>query len=87
MNIHCIILARGGSKSIPQKNIMEFCGKPLLGWTIEQCIKSKSISDVWVSSDDIAILDVAKLYGAQSIKRQNSRGQCIGRYTDEFWNL
>jgi CMP-N,N'-diacetyllegionaminic acid synthase len=69
VNIHCIILARGGSKSIPQKNIMEFCGKPLLGWTIEQCIKSKSVSDIWVSSDDIAILDVAKLYGAQSIKR------------------
>ncbi|MDC0597158.1 acylneuraminate cytidylyltransferase family protein [Candidatus Pseudothioglobus singularis] len=69
MNIHCIILARGGSKGIPKKNIISFCGKPLLAWTIEQCLKAKYISNVWVSSDDDDILDVAEQYGAKKIKR------------------
>ena len=69
MNVHCIILARGGSKGIPKKNIIDFCGKPLLAWTIEQCRSSSSVSDVWVSSDDDDILDVAKSYAARTIKR------------------
>jgi N-acylneuraminate cytidylyltransferase len=69
VNIHCIILARGGSKGIPKKNIIDFCGKPLLAWTIEQCKSSNSVSDVWVSSDDKEILDVAISYGAKIINR------------------
>ena len=48
---HVIILARGGSKGIPKKNIIDFCGKPLIAWTIEQCLASKNINKVWVSSD------------------------------------
>jgi N-acylneuraminate cytidylyltransferase len=69
MNIHCIILARGGSKGILKKNIINFCGKPLLAWTIEQCLNVDNVSDVWVSSDDNDVLDVAKFYGAKIIKR------------------
>jgi CMP-N-acetylneuraminic acid synthetase len=46
MNIHCIILARGGSKGILKKNIINFCGKPLLAWTIEQCLNVDNVSDV-----------------------------------------
>ncbi len=68
-NIIAIIPARGGSKGIPNKNIINFCGKPLIAWTIEQCIKAKDVNDVWVSSDDDDILDVAKQYGAKTIKR------------------
>jgi N-acylneuraminate cytidylyltransferase len=68
-NIIAIIPARGGSKGIPKKNIINFCGKPLIAWTIEQCIKAKDVNDVWVSSDDDDILDVAKQYGAKTIKR------------------
>ena len=64
-----IILARGGSKGIPGKNIMDFCGKPLLAWSILQAKESKSISEVYVSSDDDQILDVAGHYGAVTIKR------------------
>jgi len=71
MNIHCIILARGGSKGIFNKNIINFCGKPLLAWTIEQCKNAEKISDVWVSSDDDDILNIAKKYGAKIIKRPN----------------
>ena len=68
-NVQCIILARGGSKGIPGKNIMDFCGKPLLAWTIEQCMQAETISNVWVSSDNSEVLDVAKLYGAGVIRR------------------
>jgi N-acylneuraminate cytidylyltransferase len=68
-NIIAIILARGRSKSIPKKNIVDFCGKPLISWTIEQAKNVKMISKVWVSSDDEQILSVAKQSGAQIIKR------------------
>ena len=64
-----IILARGGSKGLPNKNIREFCGKPLIYWTIDFCLKESGVSSVWVSSDSKQILDIAKDYGAQAIKR------------------
>ena len=69
MIVNAVILARGGSKGILGKNIIEFCGKPLLAWTIEQCLQAESVSGVWVSSDDEKILAVAEKYGAQLIER------------------
>ena len=69
MNIIAIIPARGGSKSIPQKNIINFCGKPLIAWTIEQAQESNSIYDVYVSTDDKEIADIAMDWGAKVIKR------------------
>ena len=72
MRVDAIILARGGSKGIPGKNIIDFCGKPLLVWTIEQCLNSTSINEVWVSSDDQKILDLAINSGAKPIKRPDS---------------
>jgi len=69
MRVDAIILARGGSKGIPRKNIIDFCGKPLIAWTIEQCLQANAINSVWVSSDDEHILSIAKKYGAQLIKR------------------
>jgi len=71
-DIVAIIPARGGSKSIPNKNIIEFCGKPLIAWSIEQCLSSKYISDVWVTSDSQEILDIAERYGAKTINRPDS---------------
>jgi len=64
-----IILARGGSKGIPKKNLINFCGKPLVAWSIEHTKNTKLISSTWVSSDDDKILQVAKKYGANIIKR------------------
>ena len=64
-----IIPARGGSKGIPHKNIVPLCGKPLIAYTIEQAINTKSISHVYVSTDDKEISAVAKLYGAVAIRR------------------
>jgi CMP-N,N'-diacetyllegionaminic acid synthase len=69
VNIHCIIAARGGSKGILNKNITNFCGKPLLAWTILQALDAKEVTDVWVSSDSDEILEIAKHYGANTIIR------------------
>jgi N-acylneuraminate cytidylyltransferase len=70
MNIVAVILARGGSKGIPKKNIIDFCGKPLLAWTIEHC-REGGIDSIYVSSDSDKILEVGEEYGAVSIKRSD----------------
>jgi len=67
--IVAIILARGGSKGIPNKNIIDFCGKPLLAWTIEQVQAVKEVDSIWISSDSEEILDIGQQYGAYKIKR------------------
>ena len=68
MKIVSIIIARGGSKGIPNKNIIDFCGKPLIAWTIKNCLDA-GLNDVYVSSDSKTILDVSKKYNAKTIKR------------------
>ena len=70
---HCpvVILARGDSKGIPQKNIMDFAGKPLLAWSVMQALDSGVVDAVYVSSDSDEILDVATRYGAIAIRRPN----------------
>ncbi|GGD41416.1 hypothetical protein GCM10012288_14410 [Malaciobacter pacificus] len=64
-----IIPARGGSKRLPRKNVLDLSGKPLIVWSIEAGLKSKYISDVVVSSDDEEILEIAKESNAKTIKR------------------
>jgi CMP-N,N'-diacetyllegionaminic acid synthase len=71
-NIVAIIPARGGSKGIPKKNLINFCGKPLISWTVNQALFTKSISTVWVTSDSEEILNVAKKLGANTISRPKS---------------
>lgn len=68
MKVVAIILARAGSKGIPRKNIIDFCGKPLLAWTIEQCLAG-GVDLVYTSSDADEILAIGEKYGARSIKR------------------
>ncbi len=60
-----IITARGGSKRIPGKNIKEFCGKPILAYSIEAAVDSGMFDTVMVSTDDEGIGEIAKKYGAQ----------------------
>lgn len=60
-----VIPARGGSKRIPRKNIKEFCGKPMIAYSIEAAIKSCCFDRVIVSTDDIEIAEVARAYGAE----------------------
>lgn len=63
-----IILARGGSKGIPKKNITEFAGKPLITWTISQVLEA-GIRDVYVSTDDEEIARTAVNAGAKIVAR------------------
>jgi len=64
-----LILARGGSKGIPNKNSNNFCGIPLIAWSILQAKNAKGISDIWVSSDSKKILKIAEKFGAKTICR------------------
>lgn len=59
-----MITARGGSKRIPRKNIREFCGKPILVYSIEAARSSGAFEEVMVSTDDPEIAEIAKKYGA-----------------------
>ena len=59
-----IITARGGSKRIPRKNIKEFCGKPIIAYSIEAALESGVFDEVMVSTDDEEIAEIAKAYGA-----------------------
>lgn len=60
-----IITARGGSKRIPRKNIKEFCGKPILAYSIEAARTSGLFDTVMVSTDDREIAELARKYGAE----------------------
>jgi N-acylneuraminate cytidylyltransferase len=64
-----VILARGGSKGIPRKNIRYFCGLPLVAWSVIQAKISDEIDEVFISSDCDEILEIANSYGATKIKR------------------
>lgn len=63
--ILAVIPARGGSKRLPRKNILNFAGKPLIAWTIEAALKSKHIKRVIVSTDDAEIAEIAIKFGAE----------------------
>lgn len=60
-----IIPARGGSKRIPRKNIREFCGKPMLAWSIDAALKSKLFDRIILSTDDPEICAIAQEHGAE----------------------
>lgn len=60
-----IIPARGGSKRIPKKNIIDFLGKPMIAYTIEAAIESNCFDDIIVSTDDSEIAEISVQYGAK----------------------
>lgn len=65
MKTVAVITARGGSKRIPRKNIKEFCGKPILAYSIEAALTSGCFDTVMVSTDDAEIAGIARQYGAE----------------------
>lgn len=69
MKVFCIILARGGSKQIKNKNLVKIKSKPMIYYTISQALNSKMVSQVWVSSDDRKILSYSSKLGSKIIKR------------------
>ena len=80
MNI-AVIPARGGSKRLPGKNLRLLGGKPLVAWTIEHAKEAKLIDKVIVSSDDDAILRVAREYGVMALRRPSEL--CTDEATSE----
>ncbi len=64
-----IVPARGGSKRLPRKNMLDLNGKPLIAWTLEAGIKSRYIDDIIVTSDDEEILSMATQYAVSTVKR------------------
>ena len=65
MRTIAIITARGGSKRIPRKNIKDFCGKPIINYSIEAALESGIFDEVMVSTDDEEIAQVARMAGAK----------------------
>ena len=64
MNL-AIIPARGGSKRIPKKNIRDFCGQPIIAYSIQAAIESGCFDAIIVSTDDEEIAAVARSFGAE----------------------
>ena len=69
MNYLAIIPARGGSKSIKNKNLVKINGTPLIKFTLEAALKCKKITEICVSSDDDKILNFSKKFNVTTIKR------------------
>ncbi len=61
-----VIPARSGSKRIPRKNVKDFCGKPMIAWSIGTALESGCFDRVIVSTDDDEIADVAIAFGAEA---------------------
>jgi len=64
-----IIPARGGSKRLPRKNLLDLNAKPLIAWSIEAGIRSQYIDKVLVTSDNEDILSIAQIFGADKCQR------------------
>jgi N-acylneuraminate cytidylyltransferase len=64
-----VIAARGGSKGIPNKNLLDLCGKPLIAWTVAQAVAARGVDVVAVSSDSDSILAAAEAAGAVGVRR------------------
>ncbi len=77
-----IIPARGGSKRLPRKNLLDLCGKPLIAWSIEAGIKSKYLDTIVLSSDDSEILKIGEDYKIQTIKRPQKLASDIASSVD-----
>lgn len=71
-NILAVIPARGGSKGIPRKNIVEVSGLPLIAYSINAAVNSQRVTRVIVSTDDDEISEVSTSYGAEVVLRPDS---------------
>lgn len=69
MRTAAIIIARGGSRRLPRKNVKPLCGLPLVAWSIIQSKCSHLIDDVYLSTDDDELEAIGRAYGAEIIRR------------------
>ena len=70
-----VVLARGGSKGVPGKNIADLCGKPVLEYTLDAANNSKYLNDIVVSSDDQRTLQIARKNGTIPLWRPTALAQ------------
>jgi pseudaminic acid cytidylyltransferase len=79
MNL-CVIPARGGSKRIPRKNILPFCGTPIIAYSIKTAIASGCFDKIIVSTNDPEISAVANQYGAETpfVRPESLSGDFVG---------
>ncbi|MDA9354371.1 acylneuraminate cytidylyltransferase family protein [Amylibacter sp.] len=85
MNYCAVILARGGSKGIPGKNLIDLSGKPLIFWTIRFAQMQRDISDIIVSSDSDEILNYCQSLGvSEALLRPSNLAQDLSTDLDTF---
>lgn len=83
-----IITARGGSKRIPRKNSKEFCGQPILVYSIQAALESKLFDEVMVSTDDQEIAGIALAYGAKvPFYRSEKTADDYATTADVLWEV
>lgn len=83
-----IITARGGSRRIPRKNLNEFCGKPIICYSIEAAIKSECFDVVMVSTDNKEIADIARKAGASvPFMRSEKTANDYATTADVLWEV
>ena len=81
MKVVSVILARGGSKGIPKKNIIDINGKPLLWYAINTSLNS-DVGETWVSTDDKEIKDISLNCGAKVLDRPKELSTCFSQSDD-----
>ena len=86
-NILAIIPARSGSKRIKKKNVKILSGKPLISYTIEAAIKSKYLDKIIVSSDSEEVLNIAKQFNTETIKRLKILSRDKSKTIDVVFNV
>lgn len=91
--ILAVITARGGSKRLSNKNILDLAGKPLIAWTIGEANKSKYLDKVIVSTDSEKIAEVSKYYGAdvpflrpENLSNDTADSISVIKHSIEFFN-
>lgn len=72
MRTLAIVPARGGSKGLPGKHLLRVGGRPLIAWTLAAAKAAAGIGDIVVTSDDIAIIDVARQWGVRTLLRPDA---------------
>jgi len=87
MKTLCIIPARSGSKRIKNKNIKFFCGKPIIYWVIQAAKESKCFDKILVSSDSNKILNLAKKFGSNILKRSKRLSNDYSTVHDVIQNV
>jgi pseudaminic acid cytidylyltransferase len=78
----CVIPARGGSKRLARKNVLDFFGKPMIAYSIDAALQSERFEQVIVSSEDREILQIAARCGAQVVERAASLATDTARVSD-----